>query len=112
MGELAESEQHHPDIHLTDSTKLSFVLTTHAIGALSLLDFVLAAKINEFKGFEGQVASKGITEMKNADCLQSWKTRGSTVTRKFIAKNFQAVLHYISQGISSVSSVFGHSISL
>lgn len=47
VGELAESEGHHPDLHLIDYKKLKIVLTTYAIGGLSNNDFILAAKINE-----------------------------------------------------------------
>jgi len=46
VGELAESEGHHPDIHLTDFKKVSIDLSTHAIGGLSNNDFILAAKID------------------------------------------------------------------
>ena len=49
VGELAESEGHHPDIHLTDYNQVSIVLSTHAINGLSLNDFIVAAKINNFK---------------------------------------------------------------
>ncbi len=44
---IAESENHHPDIHLTDYRKLRIDLSTHALGGLSENDFILAAKINE-----------------------------------------------------------------
>ena len=47
VGELAEQEQHHPDIHLTGYRKLTIELSTHKIGGLSENDFILAAKINE-----------------------------------------------------------------
>jgi 4a-hydroxytetrahydrobiopterin dehydratase len=47
IGELAEEEQHHPDLHLTGYRHLSVVLTTHAIGGLSINDFILAAKIDK-----------------------------------------------------------------
>ena len=47
VGELAESEGHHPDIHLTNYKNVTINLTTHAIGGLSNNDFILAAKINE-----------------------------------------------------------------
>ena|SRR6056297_2522360 len=47
IAELAESEQHHPDLHLTGYRHLTIVLTTHAIGGLSENDFILAAKIDE-----------------------------------------------------------------
>ncbi len=46
IGELAEAEQHHPDLHLTGYRKLRVVLTTHAIGGLSENDFIVAAKID------------------------------------------------------------------
>lgn len=44
---LAESEGHHPDLHLTNYRNLKIDLSTHAIGGLSINDFILAAKINE-----------------------------------------------------------------
>jgi 4a-hydroxytetrahydrobiopterin dehydratase len=47
VGEVAESEGHHPDIHITDYKNLEIDLSTHAIGGLSNNDFILAAKINE-----------------------------------------------------------------
>ncbi len=46
VGELAESEGHHPDIHLTDFKKVRIELSTHAINGLSNNDFILAAKID------------------------------------------------------------------
>lgn len=46
IGSIAESEGHHPDIHLHDYKKVGIVLTTHAIGGLSENDFILAAKID------------------------------------------------------------------
>lgn len=49
VGELAESEGHHPDIHITDYKHVAIDLSTHAIGGLSQNDFILAAKINELK---------------------------------------------------------------
>lgn len=47
IGELAESEQHHPDLHITGYRHLRIDLTTHAIGALSENDFILAIKIDQ-----------------------------------------------------------------
>jgi 4a-hydroxytetrahydrobiopterin dehydratase len=44
---VAESEDHHPDIHLTGYRKLAIELSTHAIGGLSENDFILAAKIDK-----------------------------------------------------------------
>lgn len=49
VGEVAEAEQHHPDLHLTGYRNLRIELTTHAIGGLSENDFVLAAKIDRLK---------------------------------------------------------------
>ena len=46
IGAVAEKEQHHPDLHLTDYKRLRVELSTHAIHALSKNDFVLAAKID------------------------------------------------------------------
>lgn len=46
VGEVAESEGHHPDIHLVGWNKVAFVLSTHAIKGLSVNDFVLASKID------------------------------------------------------------------
>ena len=47
VAEIAEAENHHPDIHLTGYRKLRIELTTHALGGLSENDFIVAAKINE-----------------------------------------------------------------
>jgi len=46
VAELAESEDHHPDIHIYWN-KVKLVLWTHAIGGLSENDFIMAAKVNE-----------------------------------------------------------------
>jgi 4a-hydroxytetrahydrobiopterin dehydratase len=48
-GEISESEQHHPDIHLTDYKFVTIDLSTHAIDGLSQNDFIVAAKINAVK---------------------------------------------------------------
>jgi len=47
VADLAEQEQHHPDVHLTGYRHVSIQLSTHAIGGLSENDFILAAKINQ-----------------------------------------------------------------
>ena len=46
IAEVAEKENHHPDIHLTGYRNLRIDLSTHAVGGLSENDFILAAKIN------------------------------------------------------------------
>lgn len=45
VGEIAESEGHHPDIQLGWG-RVVVELCTHAIGGLSENDFILAAKID------------------------------------------------------------------
>lgn len=44
IADLAESENHHPNIHILYN-KVRIVLTTHIIGGLSENDFIMAAKI-------------------------------------------------------------------
>lgn len=46
IGELAERENHHPDIFLSWG-KVKVVLWTHKIDGLSESDFILAAKCDE-----------------------------------------------------------------
>lgn len=46
VGELAEQENHHPDILLSWG-KVKITLFTHKINGLSESDFILAAKIGE-----------------------------------------------------------------
>lgn len=47
VADLAEQEQHHPDLHLTGYKNIQIELSTHAIGGLSENDFIVAAKIND-----------------------------------------------------------------
>ncbi len=46
VGAIAESEGHHPDIHLFGWNKVKIRLSTHAIKGLSDNDFILASKID------------------------------------------------------------------
>ena len=46
VGEIAEREQHHPDIHLSWG-KVMVETWTHKIQGLHENDFILAAKVNE-----------------------------------------------------------------
>ncbi len=48
VAEIAESENHHPDIKI-NYNKVLLELSTHAIGGLSENDFILAAKIDAMK---------------------------------------------------------------
>ena len=45
IAELAEAEEHHPDLHLEGYRNVAIEIWTHAIGGLSENDFILAAKI-------------------------------------------------------------------
>ncbi|HEV8340432.1 MAG TPA: 4a-hydroxytetrahydrobiopterin dehydratase [bacterium] len=45
VAEVAEAEDHHPDIFIRYK-QVTFTLSTHAIGGLSENDFILAAKID------------------------------------------------------------------
>jgi 4a-hydroxytetrahydrobiopterin dehydratase len=47
IAEVAESEGHHPDLHLEGYRNVRIELSTHAIGGLSENDFILAAKIDQ-----------------------------------------------------------------
>ena len=47
IAEVAEAEDHHPDLHLTGYRKLLIELSTHAIKGLSENDFILASKIED-----------------------------------------------------------------
>ncbi len=46
IGEVAEAQNHHPDIYLTYG-QVRVQLSTHNAGGLTENDFILAAKINE-----------------------------------------------------------------
>lgn len=46
VADLAEAEGHHPDMWIHDWKFLKIQLMTHAIGGLSINDFVMAVKID------------------------------------------------------------------
>jgi 4a-hydroxytetrahydrobiopterin dehydratase len=46
VADIAESEGHHPDIHISYNRVL-LELSTHSIGGLSENDFIVAAKIDQ-----------------------------------------------------------------
>lgn len=46
VGAVAEEEGHHPDIFIHDWNKVKISLWTHAIGGLSINDFVVASKVD------------------------------------------------------------------
>jgi 4a-hydroxytetrahydrobiopterin dehydratase len=45
VGEVAEAEQHHPDLHLTRYRHVRVETTTHVAHGLTRNDFVLAARL-------------------------------------------------------------------
>jgi 4a-hydroxytetrahydrobiopterin dehydratase len=47
VGQIAETEEHHPDLHLTGYRNVAIELSTHAVGGLTENDFILAAKIDQ-----------------------------------------------------------------
>lgn len=46
VGEIAEEQQHHPDIYLTWG-KVGLTIWTHKVDGLTESDFILAAKVEE-----------------------------------------------------------------
>lgn len=46
IGDIAEHEDHHPDLHLTGYRNVAVELSTHAVDGLTENDFILAAKID------------------------------------------------------------------
>jgi 4a-hydroxytetrahydrobiopterin dehydratase len=46
VGQIAEQEDHHPDLHLTGYRQVAIEIWTHAVGGLTQNDFILAAKID------------------------------------------------------------------
>ena len=49
LGDVAEAEGHHPDLHITGFNNVKAELSTHAVGGLTTNDFIVAAKINELE---------------------------------------------------------------
>jgi 4a-hydroxytetrahydrobiopterin dehydratase len=47
VGRIAQSEDHHPDLHLRGYRNVTIELSTHDLGGLSENDFILAAKIDQ-----------------------------------------------------------------
>jgi 4a-hydroxytetrahydrobiopterin dehydratase len=46
IGQVAEAEDHHPDLHLTGYRNVAIELYTHASAGLTENDFILASKID------------------------------------------------------------------
>lgn len=47
IADIAEAEGHHPDLHIVGYNNVQVELTTHAVGALTENDFIIASKIND-----------------------------------------------------------------
>ena len=47
VGDIAQSEDHHPDLHLTGYRDVAIEISTHAVKGLTENDFILAAKIDQ-----------------------------------------------------------------
>jgi len=45
IGQIAETEDHHPDLHLAGYRNVAVEIWTHAVAGLTENDFILAAKI-------------------------------------------------------------------
>ncbi len=46
IAEIAEAEDHHPDLHLAGYRNVTIEIWTHAVGGLTENDFILAARID------------------------------------------------------------------
>ena len=49
-AQIAEAEDHHPDLHLAGYRNVTIEMWTHAVGGLTENDFILAAKIDQRAG--------------------------------------------------------------
>ena len=49
VAAIAEEQGHHPDIRIFSYKKVTITLSTHAIGGLSINDFIVAAKIDAIR---------------------------------------------------------------
>ena len=69
IADIAEAENHHPDILLWGWNNVKLTLTTHAVKGLSKHDFVLASKIDsEVKsGTRIGFANERVRALKNQD---------------------------------------------
>jgi 4a-hydroxytetrahydrobiopterin dehydratase len=49
IEDVANAEDHHPDLHLANYRDVTVELSTHAVGGLTDNDFIMAAKIDALK---------------------------------------------------------------
>ena len=56
IAQIAEAEDHHPDLHLVGYRNVTIEIWTHAVGGLTENDFILAAKIDRLAGGAEKIA--------------------------------------------------------
>lgn len=90
IASIAETDGHHPDLHLTNYKKLRIELSTHAIGGLSENDFIMAAKINEIPSHRQNIIDaikkKGAEIMSNIPNREEYIKIVQAQTEKWQAK--------------------------
>ena len=47
IGEIAERENHHPDLHLTSYREVEIVIYTHSVGGITENDLILAKMLDD-----------------------------------------------------------------
>lgn len=104
IGKVADEEGHHPDLALTGYRNVRVRLFTHAIGGLSINDFILAAKINQISV---------VLKSSSASATSSAATATSSATSSPVSKHDdvgdkkrQAVVHMLSGMIGSGKSTY------
>jgi 4a-hydroxytetrahydrobiopterin dehydratase len=50
VAQVAEEQQHHPDIQVRSYRTLQLDFSTHSLGGLTDNDFIMAAKVNALRG--------------------------------------------------------------
>ena len=77
IGAIAESENHHPDLHLTNYRDLEIEIFTHKVNGLTRNDFILAGIINSKVTIE--YSPKWLRE--NPDAVNTSKTQKESTNR-------------------------------
>jgi 4a-hydroxytetrahydrobiopterin dehydratase len=90
VAEAAEAAHHHPDVDLRYPGHVRFVLTTHAVGSVTVLDIDLAETISE-------LASRAGAEPTHAG-LQALEVAIDTMDADRIRPFWAAVLGYRDEG--------------
>ncbi|MCO5569968.1 hypothetical protein L7F22_023682 [Adiantum nelumboides] len=66
IGDVAEAEGHHPNLHVENWNDVRVEIRTHAVGGLTENDFILAAKINDLNLQE--YLRKSVSDAKSSGC--------------------------------------------